>query len=105
MSRFNHLMQEDIQINRLTGTSSTGSKTYAPARGAGHETIKGRLVWQRQKVITNEGEEALSEAVVFTPGRMSPGDLVIVDGREWAVKAVREHKGLFDGSDHWEVRL
>lgn len=105
MSRFAHLMQEDIQINRLTGTSSTGGKTYSPARGAGHTTIKGRLEWHRQKVITKDGEEALSEAVLFTSERLSPGDLVTVDGQEWAVKALRERKGLYGESDHWEVML
>lgn len=101
MSRFERLMQENITIRRLTGTSSTGGKTYAP-----EEIIKGRLEWQRRKVLNDKGEEALSEAAVYTTARLKPGDLVLVDGRSWPVKAVTQRKGLYSAqADHWEVRL
>ena len=105
MSRFDRLMQENISIRRLIGTSVTGAKVYDPARGLDPEIIKGRLEWHRSKVLNDKGEEALSEAVVYTVNRMSPGDLVILDTREWPVKAATQCKGLFGGTDHWEVRL
>lgn len=105
MSRFDHLMQEDIYIRRLTGTSPTGGKTYDPPRTEDPATIKGRLEWHRSKILTDKGEEALSEAVVYTVNRLSPGDLVIIDTREWPVKAARQCKGLYGSTDHWEVRL
>ena len=105
MSRFDRLMQESISIRRLTGTSPTGGKTYAPPRTADPAIIKGRLEWQRRKVLNDKGEEALSEAVVLTPTRLKPGDLIILEAKEWPVKAVSEKKGLYGSTDHWEVRL
>ena len=105
MSRFSHLMQESIPIRRLTGTSPTGSKTYDPPRGQPPAIINGRLEWQRRKILNDKGEEALSEAVLYTPVRLNTGDLVTADGKEWPIKAVTERKGLYGGTDHWEVRL
>ena len=99
MSRFAHLMQENIPIKRLVGTSPTGTKTYEDS------AVKGRLEWQRRKVLNDRGEEALSEAVLYTPARLKPGDLVEADGKRWPVQAVTERKGLYGGTDHWEVRL
>ena len=105
MSRFDRLMQENISIRRLTGISSTGGKTYDPARAEDPAVIKGRMEWQRRKVLNDKGEEALSEAVVYTPTKLGTGDLVIIDSKEWPVKSVSEKKGLYGGTDHWEVRL
>lgn len=106
MSRFDRLMQESIPIHRLLGAGPTGGKTYEPPLSAPPAFIKGRLEWQRKKIINDRGEEALSEAVLYTPTRLKPGDLVKADGRNWPVIAVRERKGLYGGaSDHWEVSL
>lgn len=105
MSMFNHLMQEDIPTRRLTGTSPTGTKTYDPPKGQDPALIKGRLEWRRSKILNDRGEEALSEAVLYTPVRLKPGDLVAADGKEWPVKSVAERKGLYGLRDHWEVRL
>jgi hypothetical protein len=105
VSKYSHLMQENINIRRFAGVSHTGSKSYEPPRGEEPDTIKGRLEWQRRKVLNDRGEEALSEAVLFTPIRLKPGDLVIVDGKEWPVVSVAERKGLYGKTDHWEVRL
>lgn len=100
MSRFNRLMQEDISVKSMTGTDYTGGKTYAAAA-----TIKGRLDWQRSRVLNSQGEESLSEAVIYTTTRLKPGDLVSVNGTDWEVKAVKQQKGLYGATDHWEVRL
>lgn len=105
MSIFSRLMQENISIRRLAGVSPTGSKSYEPPEGKDPEIIKGRLEWQRKKVLNDIGEEALSEAVLFTPVRLKPGDLVIVENKEWTVVSVAERKGLYGGTDYWEVSL
>lgn len=106
MSRFTHLMQEELSYRRLVGTSATGSKTYDPPRQSPPALLKGRLEWQRRRVINDRGEEALSEAVIFTAERLRPGDLIVIEGRDWPVKAVSQRKGLYGGvTDHWEVRL
>lgn len=102
---FRHLMREPVPIRRLVGTSPTGGKTYDPPKAEDPDIILGRLEWQRRKVINSQGEEAISEAVLYTAERMKPGDLVIVDGREWPVVAISERKSLYGGTDHWEVRL
>lgn len=98
-------MQESIPIRRVVGTSPTGGKSYDPPKGQPAATIKGRLEWQRKKILNDRGEEAISEAALYTPTRLKPGDLVAADGREWPVVAVTERKGLYGGTDHWEVRL
>lgn len=99
-------MQERIPIHRFQGVGPTGGKTYDPPLSAPSAIIKGRLEWQRKKTINDRGEEALSEAVLYTPTRLKPGDLVKADSRNWPVIAVRERKGLYGGqSDHWEVYL
>lgn len=106
MSRFDHLMQERIQIHRHTGTGPTGGKTYNPPLTEAPATIRGRLEWQRKKIINDKGAEALSEATLYTPDRLKPGDLVKADDRNWPVQAIRERKGLYGGqTDHWEVYL
>lgn len=98
-------MQEDIPCRRLVGTNATGGKIYDPPRTEDPDVILGRLEWQRRKILNDSGEEALSEAVLFTPERLKPGDLVIVEQKEWPVKAISERKSLYGGTDHWEVRL
>lgn len=99
-------MQERINIRRLVGTSPTGGKTYDPPLTLDPAPIKGRLEWQRKKILNDRGEEALSEATLFTPARLKPGDLVMADSHAWPVQAVRERKGLYGGkTDHWEVYL
>lgn len=105
MSRFVHLMQEDIEIRRYVEMDMMGGKVYDPPEDTPPAIIKGRREYHRAKIINNKGEEAISEAVVYTPARLSPGDLVIADGREWPVQSVSERKGLYGKTDHWEVRL
>lgn len=100
MSCFTRLMQETITCKPYTGMDHTGGKTYGTA-----VTIKGRLAWQRRKVLNSQGEESLSEAVLYTPTQLKPGDLVSVDGTDWEAKAVTQQKGLYGRTDHWEVRL
>lgn len=93
-------MQEDLTTRQVTGTNMTGGKTYTQT------AFKGRLEWQRTRVINAIGEEATSEAVIFTTYRLKPGDLVVIEGRDWTVQTVTQRKGLYGGqTDHWEVRL
>ena len=105
MSRFAHLMQEDISVRRYVRKEMMGGVVYDPPEDSAPATVKGRMEYHRAKIINNKGDEAISEAVVYTPTRLSPGDLVIADGREWPVQSVNERKGLYGGTDHWEVRL
>ena len=106
MSIFKHLMREPIPYRVLKGTSSTGTRLYEPPRNEPPAILYGRLEWQRKKVISDRGDEAISEAALFTETRLHPGDLVIVEGKDWPVTTVYERKGLYGGkTDHWEVRL
>lgn len=105
MSAFDYLFTDDIQIRRLTGTNASGTKTYAPPRGQDPAIIKGRLEFSRKLIVKADGEQAVSEAVLYTDAALSPGDLVIYQGREWPVLAVPDKRSLFGGVDHQEVRL
>lgn len=105
MSAFDYLMQDDIPIRRLTGTSSSGTKTYSPPRNQSPAIIKGRLEFQRKTITKADGQEYVSEAVLRTPTPIATGDLIIHDNREWAVEAVSDKLGLFGGVDHREARL
>ena len=105
MSAFDYLMQDDIPIRRLTETSSNGAKTYNPPRNQPPAIIKGRLQFSRKLIVKADGEQAVSEAVLYTVASLAPGDLVIHQEHEWPVLAVPEKRGLFGGVDHREVRL
>lgn len=105
MSAFDYLMQDDIQIRRLKGTNSSGTKTYDPPRGQDPGVIKGRMEFQRKTITKADGQEYVSEAVLRTSSPIFTGDLVTYGGREWAVQAVSDKLGLFGGVDHREARL
>lgn len=105
MSVFEHLMQDDISIRRLIASAANGTKTYAPARALPPAIIKGRLDFTRKTITKADGTEYVSEAVLRTSDAIATGDLVIHQGREWAVQAVSEKRALFQGVDHREARL
>ena len=105
MSAFDYLMQDDIQIRRLKGTNSSGTKTYDPPRGQDPGVITGRMEFQRKTITKADGQEYVSEAVLRTSSPIFTGDLVTYGGREWAVQAVSDKLGLFGGVDHREARL
>lgn len=105
MSIFSHLMFDDVHIRRFVENSPTGGKVYDPPQGQPPAVIKGRIEFERRKVMNNRGAEIISEAVLYTPERVMPGDLITYDGREWPVQVVAECKSLYSGTDHWEVRL
>lgn len=106
MSRFDHLMQEDIQYRRLVGTNATGGKTYDPPRGEPPATIKGRLEERRSTFIDKSGANAVSNATLYTTHPVKEGDIIINLGGEWTVKHVAAMQGLYGGKiDHWEVKL
>lgn len=105
MSTFDYLMTDAISIRRLTATSATGLKTYVPARSATAAVIHGRLETQRRIIVSKEGKETVSEAVLYTPDAVNEGDLIIDGTREWPVLQVKLRRGLFGVTDYYEARL
>lgn len=105
MSAFDYLFTDDIPIRRLMGTSSSGTKTYDPPRGQNPAVIKGRLEFSRKLITKPDGQQFVSEGVLYTSAVIAVGDLVIHEEREWPVQLVPDKRSLFGGIDHREVRL
>ena len=100
MSLISGVATEGVRVQRVTGTDAYGTKAYEEA------TVRGRIHYQRRKIINQSGEEAVSEAAVYLLEEVAPGDRVWANGRWWMIQSVAEHKRLrHDAVDHWEARL
>jgi hypothetical protein len=61
------------QYNEYTYTSST---------------IKGRFIYKRELFRLENGEEILSNAILYTMATVSEGDKITADSKDWVVRRV-----------------
>lgn len=92
-------MFQSLNAKRQGERNYLGEADYEDIR------IKGRIQFERQRIIDGKGEEKVSEILLFTRDFLKPGDLVEHHGIFWPVKAVAEKKDLHNRFSHFEVRL
>lgn len=91
---------QSIQYRKCIGQKDNGDITYADV-----ETIKGRFVYNRKKIINKDGAEIISESSVLTSHPIKEDDIIVWDEREWIVKAVTDATGLNGSILHHEAWL
>ena len=101
MAIMGHRMREPLMFKRYTGSTKTGSPIYKDAP----VTVYGRLQFQRSLVVGRDGEQVVSEAVLYLTGPVGLHDLFLYQDKEWPIISVAEKKRLNGTIDHWEVRL
>lgn len=95
-------LNQSVTWKRKTGTDPYAGDTYSSS------TIKVRWEFDRRMVRNSEGQEVVSEGMVFASPTDAIGsdDLLVDDlGREWPVITVARIPGLDGGVHHLEVRL
>ena len=100
MSLIDGKLNQTILYKRRTGVSDTGRPLYEPP-----VSVPCRLEDDRRLVRNEQGQEVVSESVLFTDFRVYPQDAFEVDGKDIRVIQVSNKVGLNGQFDHCEVRL
>lgn len=82
------------------GVRDDGMTLYADEK-----PIRARAEYHRTLVRDKNGDQVVSEALVMTKAGVTPGDVIVWDGREWPVQTVAVQYGLMGEEMHREVRL
>lgn len=68
-------------------------------------TIKGRFIYKRELFRLENGEEVLSNAILYTMATVSEGDNIVADSKNWVVRTVYPHVGLSGATEFYKVVL
>lgn len=94
-------MNQAATWKRKTGNSGYGGDAIF----ADPVEIKVRWEGRRRLVRDKQGQEVVSEALVFCAEPVQPGDVLVWQEREWPVIAVSESVGLDGRAQFLEVSL
>lgn len=84
-------MNQTVIKKTISSTNTYNEKTYTST------SIKVRFIYKRTLIRKQQGEEVMSEAVVYTATALVEGDVVTYDNKDWTVRFVYPHVEL-DGS-------
>lgn len=97
---FSMYANQKIEWKKRIGIKPNGTPMLADS-----ETILGRFEHKTKMVRNVSGETVVSEAQCFTEAKVSNGDVLIWENREWPVQSVYVMYGLSGNECHREVIL
>ena len=81
-------VNQSVTLKTRTGQNEYNEPTYSSS------TIKGRFIYKRELFRLENGEEVLSNAILYTMATVSEGDTVTADSKDWVVRTVYPHMKL-----------
>lgn len=92
-------VNQSITLKTRTGQNQYNEPTYTSS------TIKGRFIYKRELFRLENGEEVLSNAILYTMATVSEGDVVVADSKDWLVRTVYPHVVLGGSTGFYKVVL
>ena len=90
---------QNITLKSKSSVNEYNESTYVTS------TIKARFEYSRKLIRNSQGEEVISEAILYTKTPINLDDVIIYDSRNWNVIGVSSPVDLFGNISHYEVRL
>lgn len=75
-------VNQSVTLKTRTGQNEYNEPTYTSS------TIKGRFIYKRELFRLENGEEVLSNAILYTMSTVSEGDNITADSKNWVVRSV-----------------
>ena len=75
-------VNQNVTLKTRTGQNEYNEPTYTTS------TIKGRFIYKRELFRLENGEEVLSNAILYTMATVSEGDVIVSDSKDWIVRSV-----------------
>ena len=75
-------VNQNVTLKTRTGQNQYNEPTYTTS------TIKGRFIYKRELFRLENGEEVLSNAILYTMATVSEGDVIVSDSKDWIVRSV-----------------
>lgn len=75
-------INQSVTLKTRTGQNEYNEPTYTSS------TIKGRFIYKRELFRLENGEEVLSNAILYTMSTVSEGDNITADSKNWVVRSV-----------------
>jgi hypothetical protein len=75
-------VNQNVTLKTRTGQNEYNEPTYTSS------TIKGRFIYKREMFRLENGEEVLSNAILYTMSTVSEGDVIVSDSKDWVVRTV-----------------
>jgi len=75
-------VNQNVTLKTRTGQNEYNEPTYTTS------TIKGRFIYKRELFRLENGEEVLSNAILYTMATVSEGDNITSDSKDWVVRSV-----------------
>jgi len=75
-------VNQNVTLKTRTGQNEYNEPTYSSS------TIKGRFIYKRELFRLENGEEVLSNAILYTMATVSEGDVIVSDSKDWIVRSV-----------------
>jgi hypothetical protein len=75
-------INQSVTLKARTGQNQYNEPTYSSS------TIKGRFIYKRELFRLENGEEVLSNAILYTMATVSEGDVIVSDSKDWVVRSV-----------------
>jgi len=75
-------VNQNVSLKTRTGENQYNEPTYTTS------TIKGRFIYKNELFRLEGGEEATSQAILYTMATVKKGDVITADSKEWIVRRV-----------------